>query len=87
MRQVHPGLSQLVGLPLRGEEAQQQGEQQQLGQDGDDRGGAGCQQLPAAEACSMASCNSHSGQTTNILRLSILNCCRDIPTPEVFFKS
>ena len=75
MRQVHPGLSQIVGLPLRGGEAQQQGEQQQLGHDGDDRGGAGCQHLPAGEACSMASCNSHSGQTTNILRHSILNRC------------
>ena len=75
MRQVHPGLSQLIDLPLRGGEAQQQGEQQQLGHDGDDRGGAGCQHLPAAEAYSLASCNSHSGQTTNILRHSILNRC------------
>ena len=87
MCQVHPGLSQLVGLPLRGEEARQQGEQQQLGQDGDDRGGAGCQQLPAAEACSMASCNSHSGLTTNILRHSILNRVKDILNPGIFSNS
>ena len=87
MRQVHPGLSQLIGLPLRGGEAQQQGEQQHLGHDGDDRGGAGCQHLPAGEACSLASCNSHSGQTTNILRHSILNRSRDILTSEIFSNS